>query len=86
MAFQPIVDLEARTVFAYEALVRGIDGSPAATVLSRVTDENRYAFDQRCRVRAIELAAELGVDISTVEGTGKDGRVTVGDVRAAAGD
>jgi EAL domain-containing protein (putative c-di-GMP-specific phosphodiesterase class I) len=61
MAFQPIIDIEARTVFAYEALVRGIDGSSAGTVLSRVNEENRYAFDQRCRVRAIELAAELGM-------------------------
>lgn len=33
---------------------------------------------------AEELAAELGVDLATVEGTGKDGRVTVADVRAAA--
>ncbi len=32
-------------------------------------------------------AEELGVDISTVEGTGQGGRVTVGDVdQAAEGD
>lgn len=61
MAFQPIVDVEARSVFAYEALVRGVDGTPAASVLARVTDNNRYAFDQRCRTRAIELASELGM-------------------------
>lgn len=29
-------------------------------------------------------AEELGVDLSSVEGTGKDGRVTVGDVERAA--
>jgi large subunit ribosomal protein L20 len=29
-------------------------------------------------------AQELGVDLSTVEGTGKDGRITVGDVDKAA--
>ncbi len=61
MAFQPIVDVDARNVFAYEALVRGADGASAASVLARITDENRYAFDQRCRTRAIELAAELGM-------------------------
>lgn len=33
---------------------------------------------------AIKAAEELGVDITTVEGTGKDGKVTIGDVKAAA--
>lgn len=61
MAFQPIVDLETRSIYAYEALVRGADGSSAASILARVNDENRYAFDQRCRVRAVELAAALGM-------------------------
>lgn len=61
MAFQPIVDVEARTIWAHEALVRGTDGAPAAAVLTRVNDENRYAFDQRCRVRAVELASALGM-------------------------
>lgn len=61
MAFQPIVDVRDGSVFAHEALVRGADGAGAAVVLARVTDENRYAFDQACRVRAIELARRLGV-------------------------
>ncbi|WP_336947538.1 EAL domain-containing protein [Asaia sp. HN010] len=61
MAFQPIVDLTNRRVFAYEALVRGTNGASAQEVLSRVTPENRYAFDQKCRVTAITLAAELGL-------------------------
>jgi EAL domain-containing protein (putative c-di-GMP-specific phosphodiesterase class I) len=61
MAFQPIVDISSRTVFAYEALVRGVDGEGAEAVLSRVSEENRYAFDQQCRVTAIELAAKLNL-------------------------
>jgi len=61
MAFQPIVDVNARAIFAYEALVRGTDGSPASDILARVNDANRYAFDQRCRVRAVEMAAALGM-------------------------
>jgi len=61
MAFQPIVDLSTRRIFAYEALVRGVDGAGAQQVLSRVNPENRYAFDQKCRVTAITLAAELGI-------------------------
>ncbi|KLD77907.1 hypothetical protein ACFOPN_13390 [Xanthomonas hyacinthi] len=35
MAFQPIVDADARAVYACEALVRGEDGSDAAAVLAR---------------------------------------------------
>jgi EAL domain-containing protein (putative c-di-GMP-specific phosphodiesterase class I) len=61
MAFQPIVDLKARTVFAYEALVRGPVGEGAASVLAQVDEDNRYSFDQTCRVKAIELAAALGL-------------------------
>ncbi|RRV15521.1 EAL domain-containing protein [Pseudomonas saudiphocaensis] len=59
IAFQPIVDLRDQSLFAYEALVRGIDGSGAASVLGRVNEQNRYAFDQACRVKAVEWAARL---------------------------
>ncbi|AVZ80399.1 EAL domain-containing protein [Zoogloeaceae bacteirum Par-f-2] len=62
MAFQPIVDLESDRLFAYEALVRGVDGAGAGSVLAQVDDGNRYRFDQACRVKAIELAAALGLD------------------------
>lgn len=61
MAFQPIVDLRSKGIFAYEALVRGPNGEPAASILARVDDRNRYGFDQACRVRAVELAAALGL-------------------------
>jgi EAL domain-containing protein (putative c-di-GMP-specific phosphodiesterase class I) len=61
MAFQPIVDLATLEPYAYEALIRGTAGQGAFEMLSRVTDENRYAFDQQCRVKAIELAAEAGI-------------------------
>lgn len=61
MAFQPIIDTDRATVFAYEALVRGADGSSAGTVLSAVTAENRYAFDQACRVQAINTAMAAGL-------------------------
>ncbi|RYG57986.1 MAG: EAL domain-containing protein [Alphaproteobacteria bacterium] len=61
MAFQPIMDLHSGTPFAYEALVRGPEGQSAPSVLSQVTAANRYAFDQRCRVKAIETAAAAGL-------------------------
>lgn len=60
-AYQPIVDIETRSLFAHEALVRGPNGEGAWSVLSQVTDETRYQFDQACRVQAIKLAAELGM-------------------------
>lgn len=61
MAFQPIMDLELDRPFAYEALVRGVNGESAATILSWVDENNRYRFDQACRVKAIELASNLGL-------------------------
>jgi EAL domain-containing protein (putative c-di-GMP-specific phosphodiesterase class I) len=59
MAFQPIVDIRTGAIFAHEALVRGPTGESAATVLNQIDAENRYAFDQECRVKAIELASAL---------------------------
>lgn len=58
-AYQPIVNLNTRTVFAREALVRGPNGESAASVLAQVNEANRYRFDQACRVKAIKGASEL---------------------------
>lgn len=60
-AYQPIVDFRNRSIFAHEALVRGIRGESAASVLARVNDDNRYRFDQTCRSKAVEGAAKLGI-------------------------
>lgn len=62
MAFQPIVDIRTKSIFSQEALVRGLGGEPAGTILGKVNDKNRYRFDQVCRVKAIEAAARLHVD------------------------
>lgn len=59
MAFHPIVDIEAGRIWGYEALVRGTEGQGAGYILSQVDEENRYKFDQACRVKAIELAGRL---------------------------
>ncbi len=61
MAFQPIVNARTRTVFAHEALVRGLNNEGAGTIFAHVNDGNRYRFDQACRTTAIKLAAELGM-------------------------
>jgi EAL domain-containing protein (putative c-di-GMP-specific phosphodiesterase class I) len=54
MGFQPIVDVAQCRVWGYEALVRGADSASAFSVLSKVSDELRYKFDQ-----AIETAGRL---------------------------
>lgn len=61
MAFQPIVDVSRRSIFAYEALVRGLEQESASDVLRRITSESRSAFDQSCRIRAMILARQLGI-------------------------
>jgi EAL domain-containing protein (putative c-di-GMP-specific phosphodiesterase class I) len=63
-AFQPIVDIAARQVFAYEALVRGRSNEPASTVFSCVQPSQLYNFDRYARIRAIALAASLGIEAS----------------------
>jgi pyruvate dehydrogenase E2 component (dihydrolipoamide acetyltransferase) len=73
-----------------EQLLRSVDGEsgPAdeaepesETELSVVPTEPVAAVRASAAVR--QLAKELGVDLATVTGSGPDGRVTEGDVRAA---
>ena len=64
MAFQPIVNVLERKIVYYEALVRGPNGESAWSILSQVTDELIYRFDQQCRIKAIELANQLGMQES----------------------
>jgi EAL domain-containing protein (putative c-di-GMP-specific phosphodiesterase class I) len=40
-AYQPIVRLSTRSIYAHEALVRGPNGESAHSVLSQVTEQNR---------------------------------------------
>jgi EAL domain-containing protein (putative c-di-GMP-specific phosphodiesterase class I) len=61
MAFQPIVDVATGSIFAHEALVRGVDGRGAPEILRLISQDNRYGFDQLCRTTAIEVAARLGL-------------------------
>lgn len=61
MAFQPIVNVHTRQVYAYEALVRGTQGQGAAWVFDQITPAHQYAFDQTCRTVAIHTAAHLNI-------------------------
>ncbi|MET3121232.1 EAL domain-containing protein (putative c-di-GMP-specific phosphodiesterase class I) [Oxalobacteraceae bacterium GrIS 2.11] len=60
-AYQPIINLNSKSIYAHEALVRGLNGESAFSILSKVNDTNRYWFDQACRVEAIRGAAMLGM-------------------------
>ncbi len=46
---------------AYEALARGPAGQPAHTILDHNLHNNRYSIDQRCREKAIAVAAALKI-------------------------
>ncbi len=61
MAFQPIVNIVERNVFAYESLVRGLEQQSAYHILQQVDDTNRYRFDQTCRIKAIQMASLLEI-------------------------
>jgi len=61
MAFQPMINCQTNHILGYEALVRGLNGESAYSIISRVNEENRYTFDQLCRIKAIKLASELGI-------------------------
>lgn len=62
MAFQPIINAKTNQFYGYEALVRGLNNESAFSVISQVNDDNRYLFDQLCRIKAICLASKLGLD------------------------
>jgi pyruvate dehydrogenase E2 component (dihydrolipoamide acetyltransferase) len=66
-------------------------GAAVSAARAETTQQKPQATEQKpeeARVKASpvarRLAAELGVDLSTVKGTGPDGRVTETDVRGAA--
>ncbi|NEO84944.1 MAG: EAL domain-containing protein [Spirulina sp. SIO3F2] len=61
-AFQPIVNVLAGQVEAFEVLVRGSNGESASQVFQKVHEANRYCFDETLRVNAIRNAVDLGVN------------------------
>lgn len=62
MAFQPIVNVHDKSIFGYEALVRGPNQEGADFILSQLNDTNRYKFDQAIRVKALDLAKKLNLE------------------------
>ena len=60
-AFQPIVDSLSKSVFAYEALARGVDGSPPHQLFSNLAPAELREQDLASRLGAIALAAKLNM-------------------------
>jgi EAL domain-containing protein (putative c-di-GMP-specific phosphodiesterase class I) len=60
-AFQPIIDVQTREVFSYEALIRGPGNETAHSILKQVPGHRIHGFDQKARIEAIFLAARLGI-------------------------
>ncbi len=59
-AFQPIINMQNKSIYGHEALVRGVNGSPAETVLNQV--KQKHQFDQACRVKAIKTAHAANIE------------------------
>lgn len=58
-AFQPIVDATERGVTSYEALIRGLNGESAFSVLQNIPRDVLAEFDADARFVALELATRL---------------------------
>jgi EAL domain-containing protein (putative c-di-GMP-specific phosphodiesterase class I) len=88
MAFQPIIRLDTGAIVAHEALVRGPGGALAHTILGAVSAGQRPAFDQASRVKAISLAASLGLtadlSININPGAVRDAEASLAPMLAAA--
>lgn len=61
VAFQPIADISASRVYAYEAIIRGRNGETARQIFELLSPEARTNFDQRCAAGAIRWAMAAGL-------------------------
>lgn len=61
-AFQAIGDVRTKSVFSYEALLRGRNGESAQQVLNSVDPKDICLLDEESRLVAISLAAGLGLN------------------------
>lgn len=63
-AFQPIIDVEAEAVYAYEALVRGAaEHNDPLSFLANINESEKSHFDQLIRESALQFAASHGLTV-----------------------
>jgi len=60
--FQPIVDLKNASVFAYEALCRGMAGESYPELMAQIDPKLTSRFDERILNKELQLAAVLGLE------------------------
>jgi EAL domain-containing protein (putative c-di-GMP-specific phosphodiesterase class I) len=60
-AFQPIVNVAIGEIISYEALVRGVGDTPASEIFKQIDSADKYSFDEMLRIKAIDLAAAVGL-------------------------
>jgi EAL domain-containing protein (putative c-di-GMP-specific phosphodiesterase class I) len=61
IAYQPIVNFATRSIVAYEALTRGVNGTPYPELTAHLNASALRAFHRRTAETAILRAAELGL-------------------------
>jgi len=61
IAYQPIVDVASRSIVAYEALTRGVEGDSYPQLTAHLDTASLRAFHRRTAETAIRRAAELGL-------------------------
>ena len=59
---QPIVDLKSASVFAYEALCRGLGGEHYPELIAQVDPKLTSRFDERIMIKELQLAAALQLE------------------------
>jgi EAL domain-containing protein (putative c-di-GMP-specific phosphodiesterase class I) len=59
IVLQPIVDLETETVYAYEALSRGMQGENYAILIADLDPMQVSAFDKLAMAKSLRVAAKL---------------------------
>ena len=62
IVLQPIVDVDTRTVYAYEALCRGPYGETHPTLIADLDPSLLFSFDKLAMARSMRLAALLRVE------------------------
>lgn len=77
----PIRDTEARKLGIVPFKPGEVQKLPQPSEIKAAEDEQEPAYEVNATDGAIKLAAEYGIDLAGLVGTGKGGRVIVNDVR-----